>query len=696
MFKRFNLFERCNIVKQIPLFSELGWVQANRVALKSTLHEFKKGETIIKEGSPSASFFCLVSGRVQSFREDSHGRKTEVKFVRRGEPFGLTALLADDKHMHGFSAVNDSLILCIEKVDFKKLLNLIPSLGVDLSHSLSRKVRANLDGLPRVSGGQIISVYCPVKGCGASTYAAHLALGLQWETHKKVVLVHLSSRSSRAAEESAPANGITVAPHWAQPDCHLSQLIKHDEKIQEAVCRDAWPIDLLNVAFDTEDSSLVDEISQFVTALVANYHFVVVDLPNEMDEIVLKTLTQSDTVQLVIRDDPSELEAGRQVIYELEESLKENFEADKVQVIVRAGPWGEELSYEQINRAIDFDVYTKLPDVQADDMMKMLISPVVSMPLLDASSVYAQIVRKRSRELGDVLVGLVLGGGAALGICHIGILRVLERERIPVDVVAGSSMGALIGSFWVTGHHADQIERLARQFESRKGLFKLLDPVVPISGFIGGQAIKRWLRKHLGGKIFYDTTIPFKVVAYDIIKRQEIVLNSGPLVDAVAQSIAIPGVINPIRDHDKVIIDGGVLNPLPVNVLKNLGIKKVIAVNVLQSPEDVTAGFLAEQEALSKEAKIAFGCNPFKYLGVRIKKRMDKMFMPNISDIIVRSLQASEYLIAEQSGKDANVLIHPDLVGLNWYELYRVEELIKRGEDAAEKHLNAIRRLVEE
>jgi NTE family protein len=401
-------------------------------------------------------------------------------------------------------------------------------------------------------------------------------------------------------------------------------------------------------------------------------------------------------VQLVTRDDPLELEAGRQVIYDLEESLKENFDVDKVQVLVRAGPWGDELSYDQINSAIDFDVYTKLPDVEADDMMKMLISSQVSMPLLDADSDYAQIVRKRARELGDVLVGLVLGGGAALGIAHIGILRVLERERIPVDVVVGSSMGALIGSFWVTGRRADQIERLAREFESKKGMFKLLDPVVPISGFIGGQAIKSWLRRHLGGRIFYDTTIPFKVVAYDIIKRQEIVVNSGPLVDAVAQSIAIPGVINPVREQNKVIIDGGVLNPLPVNVLKDLGINKIIAVNVLQSPDDVTAGFLAEQQAMREQEKIPFARSPFRYLGVRIKKAKEKFFMPNISDIIVRSLQASEYLIAEQSGQEADVLIHPDLVGLNWYELYRVDELIKRGEAAAEKHLNAIRRLVEE
>jgi predicted acylesterase/phospholipase RssA len=143
-----------------------------------------------------------------------------------------------------------------------------------------------------------------------------------------------------------------------------------------------------------------------------------------------------------------------------------------------------------------------------------------------------------------------------------------------------------------------------------------------------------------------------------------------------------------------VIIDGGVLNPLPTNVPINSGIKKVIAVNVLQSPDHVNQGYLLEQERLKALNRLTFNQNPLKYLQFKVSRGIALALSPNIPDIIVRSLQASEYIIAEQSAQHADVMIHPDLTGINWYELYKVDELIKCGEEAALKALPAIKELV--
>ncbi len=167
-------------------------------------------------------------------------------------------------------------------------------------------------------------------------------------------------------------------------------------------------------------------------------------------------------------------------------------------------------------------------------------------------------------------------------------------------------------------------------------------------------------------------------------------------MDAVSQSIAIPGVIQPVRGNQQIIIDGGVLNPLPTNVLKKMGISKIIAVNVLQSPSHVAQGNDNDLKQLQLESKIGFFEDPSRFLGFRLKMLVTSLFTPNISDIIVQTLQATEYVIAEKNAKDADIVIHPNLVGIKWFELYRVDELIRLGEEAARHHLAAIKKLVRE
>ena len=223
----------------------------------------------------------------------------------------------------------------------------------------------------------------------------------------------------------------------------------------------------------------------------------------------------------------------------------------------------------------------------------------------------------------------------------------------------------------------------------------MLDPFPSKSG-LSGHNITQWLKKHLGDRTFYTTRIPLKVIAYDILRREELVIDEGSLVDAVRQSIAIPAVISPVAKKGRLIIDRCVVDPLPTNVVSGLGIKKIIAVNVLQTPSDVVKGYEMEEKKLKEEEKIPFLQSPKKYLGIRAYRLFIKLFTPNIVDIIMRSLQSVEYVIAEQSAQQADVVIHPDLAGINWFELYEVGRLIKSGEEAAYQHLAEIKKLVSE
>jgi NTE family protein len=607
--------------------------------------------------------------------------------------FGVVPLLTKKKHPQNFEVFNDAIILRIEDDDFQKILNSHPQLGVELSRSLSKEIQSKAEKSKTTFERKIISIYSPIKGSGVSTYAVNLALSLQNETRKKVVFVNIATSATQ--DPSVLPREKDATPQWKNPNINVKDISDDYDQIIQSISAQELNIDLLNVCFDSPDEASIHRISQCVTVLVNNYDYVVVDLPNEMDTVVLKTLMQSDIIQLLTRDSKQDLHRAREVVYQLEEELRENFDREKIQVILSDREEIYSPSYEDANKELDFDIFIRLPYIKESELKADVVCKDMSVLTPDPESAYALTVRKITREISDVSVGLVLGGGAALGFAHIGVLRVLERENIPIDIIVGSSIGALLSSLWVTGKNADDLAELAHEFKTKNSLLKLFDPVFPISGIIGGRAIKRWLKKNgLGTKTFYSTRIPLKIVAYDLKRRREIVLDSGLVLDAVRKSIAIPGVIEPVREKDKVIIDGGVLNPLPTNVLKSLGIKRIIAVNVLQSPEHVTQGYLDEQYRLKKESRISFIRAPLKFIRYRFRRLLQKGITPNIADIIVNSLQASEYVIAEQSSKSADVVIHPDLSGISWFELYKVDELIKLGEDAAEKALPAIKQLV--
>ncbi len=701
---------KLSILKQIPIFQGLNWFELNRISRHVEIVDYNKGDIICHQGAPADAFYALVSGRVYSYSLGHAGHKEDVYFILRGMQFGIISSLTGENHSKTYEAINDSVVIKINKDSFSALLKSVPKLAVALSQSLSHRIRSQAANTKDNQESAIIAVYAPVQGTGSSTYAANLALNLKDQTDKKILLMSLSS----GKDEQRP---------------NLADIAGDHHSILNTVIKGALKADLLSVKFETQNAGLVGKISQFVSTLANDYNYIVLDLPNEMDDVVMKTLIQSDVVHLVSQAHEKSLDITRQVIDKISEQLKERFSADRIRVIISGVGEADRLAPDEIKRILNYDVFLFLPHLQPAEVVYRKVVPGFELADVDVKSDYAVTVRRLSRQIGKVTIGLALGGGAALGIAHIGIIRVLEREGIPIDLIVGSSMGALIGSLWSAGYNAQQMETLAKEFEKKSNVIELFDPPVwrpivlfllvllffifklflvgflfivlvmpvalmPISGLVRGEAIIRWLRSKLDEKTFLETKIPLKIVAYDLFHRQEVVIDQGALVDAVRKSIAIPGVIKPVMEGKQMIIDGGVLNPLPTNVLADMGVKKIIAVNVLQSPEEVDWSQKREDEQIIKSYSLSFSKHPFKFLGFRLGRFFVKIFTPNIADIVVRTLQATEYLIAEQSAKQADVLIHPDLKGIYWFELYEVNELIKRGEDAALKALPAIKALV--
>ena len=182
-------------------------------------------------------------------------------------------------------------------------------------------------------------------------------------------------------------------------------------------------------------------------------------------------------------------------------------------------------------------------------------------------------------------IGLVLGGGGARGLAHVGVLRVLQQQAIPIDYIAGTSMGGLIGALYAAGLPLAVVEEEITKLSRLSEQIRLVDWNISAAGLsVRGRRIYNFMADLLGEDLtFADLRLPLAMVATDIRYGREVVLQGGLVIDAVRASISIPGVFEPVELGDYRLVDGGVLDNVPVDVARGMGAERTIAVDVLRS-----------------------------------------------------------------------------------------------------------------
>jgi len=265
-------------------------------------------------------------------------------------------------------------------------------------------------------------------------------------------------------------------------------------------------------------------------------------------------------------------------------------------------------------------------------------------------------------------VGLALGTGAARGLAHIGVLEVLEKEGIPIDIIAGTSIGALIGILYAQGKNSTLIKKLA--LETGLGrILTLMDLTLPRTGFIGGKRIKVWLRSVIGQDVqFSDLKIPFACVATDIMTGGEVVMNHGSVLEAVRASISIPGIFTPVNHEGRYLVDGGLVNPVPISVLKNMGAEFIIAVNVIP---DISID------------------NRSYWTGKKGSKEFREL---NIFDVLMQSIYIGIHALAKTATNDADVVIEPQVAYISPGDFLRARECVLQGELAMQDVILKLKR----
>ena len=292
-------------------------------------------------------------------------------------------------------------------------------------------------------------------------------------------------------------------------------------------------------------------------------------------------------------------------------------------------------------------------------------------------------------------IGLALGGGAARGWAHIGVIRRLAKAGIVPDVIAGTSIGAVVGGCHAA-HGLDSLERFARGLSKRR-VFGLLDFNFAGSGLITGNRLAKLLAQGLRDTQLEDLPTRFVCVATELGTGHEIWLSKGHLVESLRASYALPGVFKPVKVHGRWLIDGALVNPVPISVCRAFGARLVIAVNlntdlfgkgtVVRAHDPVSNGCDAAEQEWPDEPETA---------GARTLLRRQLVGSgdgpPGISSVMVDAFNIVQDRIARSrlAGDPPDIMISPQLGHVGLFEFHRAREAIDIGAKAAERVLAEI------
>ncbi len=251
-------------------------------------------------------------------------------------------------------------------------------------------------------------------------------------------------------------------------------------------------------------------------------------------------------------------------------------------------------------------------------------------------------------------IALALGSGAFRGLAHIGVLDTFEREGIPVDMIAGTSMGALVGAIYAAGVTPKEMEA---RLESLNEMY-LYDVTIPRRGLLSGRRAQALVEEMTGAKTFEQARLPFAAVACDFATGERVVLREGPMHEAVRASTSIPGVFVPVERDGRTLVDGGLVGRVPSDVCHEMGADLVIGVDVGYRGQHMETG--------------------------------------GIIEILIHTIDIFEWQVAKQHVSEADLMITPNVLDFNPARIGgRGLECVQRGRDAALQALREVRRLID-
>jgi NTE family protein len=635
-------------LKRNPIFGPMGEQVLLELVSKMKLTTLAKGLPLLREGDPTDALHLIKSGRARIVSKNEQGGEKTIAFLARGEAIGELSLLTGEPHVFGIVADTACEFLVLSKTDFDIILESHPVVGIHLSRALSRRLAVSFQPPhDTLKPHQLIAVLPALPHEAELLCVINLAIALVEQTRRKVVLLDLSPRSgdmARALGLNPPLSGESMFRDGDLTDVsNLRRLITvHASGLEilslhPRVLRDEW----------------LSAVPALLGLLKDSFDFTLIVAPAERDPLVQAVHRDCDRALFITWDKRTDLASQGRA------ALSENIDngAPAPAVVHLQDP-----SHHSTERA-DF----RVPWSESlHEPFRATGSPYL---VSDGAGAAIGALGRLARALGKLRVGLAMGSGAAYGYSLIGMLKVFEREGIPIDMVSGTSMGALLGAFYCASLSPDRIQEIAKTI-TRRWLMKNIfgDVTFPHSGLLSGRTLSAFLRDVLGNLTFDQLLIPFAAVATDIRTGHEVVLKEGNVADAVRASTSLPMIFSPFRYKDAFLVDGGLVNPVPTSTVANMGADILISVNLTAKPS-VRRGINRRLFPLGPQT-------------------------PGLLEVFFKMIYTMQYEIAQSRTEISHVVIAPDMRDFLWTDLHRSEEIIKIGEAAAEEVVSKLKNLM--
>lgn len=598
------------ILRSSQLGCGIGKEQLKKLSSVIIERRFVSGETVFQQNDPSNSLLIVAEGRVKISVERFAGKETFVDHLSVGEHFGEMAMLTGGRRVVSMTAVMDTTLLELEQQAFQLLMDEIPGLAANLSRTLGFRLRRETSGTKLRNVDRVVGL-------------------IQTSQKTRTVLPLLASALVRTKETIRVLNDV---PFAQSSECRFTES----------------PVNLTSQA----EASWIRE---YLTQQSGHEGHTLIGLDQTASTEQLRgILPQCEQIWWLVEPQHAE-NAERQ----LSEVLSANPSLlDRIYWV-----W-------VLDDGINPNQIPAAPEELLFLDFKVLISESTTTP----GRLQKQSISRLVRHLRRTRLGLALGGGAARGLAHLGVLKALEREDIYFDVITGTSAGALMALPYAFGWDADQASQVFARDLAPTWPFRLLPKgrqwfMVYKYRTLGWESM---LKDHFGDVKLEQLLLPLSTVAVDLITGAEVVRDRGNAVNGVLESINIPHISRPILRDGMALVDGGIINNVPSDLLPQRGADMVIGVNI--------AAKLSHR----------FGGNI---------PGMDTCAMKNAGqfETIMRSNEVQDHLITELRTSDVDFMIDVNTSDFEFADFTRAKELSEIGEQAAEAILPQLKaRLAEQ
>jgi NTE family protein len=634
-----DLTNRKELLLNIPLFNFLTDEEFAELLPLFNDSTYLKGDTICKVGDVGDTAFVIVSGEIEVY-----GGPEQDELLTRFAPgtlCGEMALLMGDKRQATMKASMRTELLELTKDAFDRFfLNNAKTLEY-FSKLICQRLAATSQRKEVGESRTSVAVLGKAGLKGKSLVATSLALLLRQFTGKELLCIQIEG--DVGADGRRAKDLLEVSSESLMSDIHTGP----DGTMRLKV---GLPSGLGKAQYGERLSALTAKVG-------ADFRYIIFDIGSQPAEL-LESVDQFSDVVVRLMDN--------------KELSQDASQSGRVRFFRVLNLYNEGCTPVPINSCDPF-VLPKDEVLAQRGPQKMPASPA-TVPL-------ARLARK---ILGQT-VGLALGGGAAFGISHLGVLKVMEENNIPIDLLAGCSIGSMVASGYAAGVSVSQLIEMAHELGQGSKLWKLLDPTMFLykPSIIGGDNIKEIFAPYLGTRQrFEDLIWPLRLCATDIETGELVDIKEGRLEDGFRASSSVPVVIAPVREGERVLVDGGVVDPVPAELVRNMGADIVIAINVVPQLKR------GVENSLTSFIRFINTINPLNYIGKGLG-------LPNTLDITMNSMQVLQHELGNFKAISADVRINPDLSDFTWIEFNRSHELIDCGIEAAERALPAIKKAVD-